>query len=415
MNILVVSQYFWPESFRINELASELSTRGHKVTVLTGQPNYPDGKVFPAYLENPAAFACLKGVTIVRVPLLPRGSGALRLFLNYLSFVVSACLLGPWRLRGQAFDVILTYQLSPVSVGIPSALMRRLKRASQVFWVLDLWPETLRAIGVIRSDRVLSAVGWGVRWIYRHCDMILAQSRSFMPNILRYAGNVPRIEYFPAWTDEIFSTGVSTAPAPEVPEAPGVFTVVFAGNVGEAQDFPAILDAAERLRARDDIRWLIVGDGRMAGWVRDEIVRRNLSARVLMVGRHPLERMPSFFFHGNALLVSLRSDPVFALTIPGKLQAYLGAGLPVLAMLDGEGARIVTEAGAGLVCRAGDGAALANNVAGLAAMTPSERQAMGEQGRRLSAKTFDRLTLINRLEGWLEELAAQRNQKRHST
>lgn len=408
MNILVVSQYFWPESFRINELASELSDRGHKVTVLTGLPNYPDGHVFPAYLEDPTAFACLEGIEIVRVPLVPRGNGALRLFLNYLSFVVSACLIGPWRLRGQAFDVILTFQLSPVTVGIPSALMRWLKGAPQAFWVLDLWPETLRAIGVIRSDRLLSTVGWGVGWIYRHCDLILAQSRSFIPNILRYVGNGLRIEYFPAWTDEVFSAGAPSAPAPEVPEAPGVFTVVFAGNVGQAQDFPAILDAAERLRTRDDIRWLIVGDGRMACWVRDQIVRRGLSSRVLMAGRHSLDRMPSFFAHGDALLVSLRADPIFALTIPGKLQAYLGTGLPVLAMLDGEGARIVAEAGAGLVCRAGDGAALAAHVVNLVAMTPSERQAMGERGRQLSAEAFNRLILINRLESWLEELASQR-------
>jgi glycosyltransferase involved in cell wall biosynthesis len=254
-----------------------------------------------------------------------------------------------------------------------------------------------------------------VAWIYRRCDLILAQSRSFIANIRHYAGNGPRIEYFPAWTDEVFGQEAQAMPAPEVPSAPGVFTVLFAGNVGEAQDFPAVLDAAERLRERDDIRWLIVGDGRMASWVREEIDRRDLRGRVVMVGRFPLERMPSFFAHADALLVSLRADPIFAMTIPGKIQTYLGAGLPVLAMLDGEGARIVAEAEAGLICAAGDGAALAANVIRLAGLEPADRHGMGESGRRMAMEAFDRRTLINRLEGWLIELVAVRRREERGT
>lgn len=415
MNILVVSQYFWPESFRINELAVELAERGHRVTVLTGYPNYPEGQVFPAFRQDPGAFDRIEEVRVVRVPLLPRGRGSLRLFLNYLSFVVSACTLGIWRLRGQTFDVILAFEPSPITVGIPSALMRWLKGAPQVFWVLDLWPETLRAVGALHSERLLLLVGRGVAWIYRRCDLILAQSRSFIANIRHYAGNGPRIEYFPAWTDEVFGQEAQAMPAPEVPSAPGVFTVLFAGNVGEAQDFPAVLDAAERLRERDDIRWLIVGDGRMASWVREEIDRRDLRGRVVMVGRFPLERMPSFFAHADALLVSLRADPIFAMTIPGKIQTYLGAGLPVLAMLDGEGARIVAEAEAGLICAAGDGAALAANVIRLAGLEPADRHGMGESGRRMAMEAFDRRTLINRLEGWLIELVAVRRREERGT
>jgi glycosyltransferase involved in cell wall biosynthesis len=251
-------------------------------------------------------------------------------------------------------------------------------------------------------------VGFGVGWIYRRCDLILAQSLSFIANISHYASERVRIEYFPAWTDEIFGQGLPVEPAVEIPSAPGVFTVLFAGNVGEAQDFPAILDAASLLRSHDDIRWVIVGDGRMAEWVRKEIRSRGLEDRVLMVGRHPLERMPAFFACADALLASLRADPIFALTIPGKIQSYLGAGLPLLVMLDGEGAQIVAAAQAGLVCAAGDSAALAAHVVNLARMDPSERRRMGEHGRRLSAEAFDRRTLINRLEGWLEELAARR-------
>lgn len=408
MNILVVSQYFWPESFRINELVADLVQRGHQVTVLTGLPNYPDGKVFAEFLANPSGFGNYHGAKVVRVPLMPRGRGSFRLLLNYFSFVVSACLMGAWKLRGQSFDVIFTFEPSPIFVGIPSAWLRWLKDAPQAFWVLDLWPETLKAVGVVRSDQLLALVGRVVGWIYRRCDLILAQSKSFVGQIAQHAPRDARIEYFPAWADDVFRTAIDAAPAPEVPAAPGVFTVLFAGNIGEAQDFPAILDAAERLRARDDIRWVIVGDGRMADWVRSQIEQRQLSERILMVGRHPLERMPAFFAHADALLVSLKDDPIFAMTIPGKMQAYFGAGLPVLAMLNGEGARIVVEVEAGLVSPAGNGAALADNVGRLAVMDAGARRRLGDNGRRLCDEQFDRITLMNRLESRLKDLAARR-------
>lgn len=410
MKILVVSQYFWPESFRINELVADLVQRGHQVTVLTGLPNYPDGKVFAEFRANPSGFGNYQGARVVRVPLMPRGRGSFRLLLNYFSFVVSACLVGAWKLRGQSFNVIFTFEPSPIFVGIPSAWLRWLKDAPQAFWVLDLWPETLKAVGVIRSDRLLALVGRVVGWIYRRCDLILAQSKSFVGQIARHAPRDARIEYFPAWADDVFRTAIDVAPAPEVPVAPGVFTVLFAGNIGEAQDFPTILDAAERLRAREDIRWVIVGDGRMSDWVRSQIKLRQLSERILMVGRHPLERMPAFFAHADTLLVSLKDDPIFAMTIPGKMQAYFGAGLPVLAMLNGEGAHIVVEVGAGLVSPAGDGVALAENVGRLAVMDAGARRRLGNNGRRLCDEHFDRITLMNRLEIWLQELAAQGRQ-----
>lgn len=407
MKILVVSQYFWPESFRINELCAELVQRGHEVTVLTGVPNYPDGEIFAEYREKPDDFRQYRGVRIVRVPLLPRGRGALRLLLNYASFVFGGCLFGAWRLKGKPFDVIFTFEPSPISVGIPAALMRFLKKAPHVFWVLDLWPDTLKAVGVVQSERLLAGVGAVVKWVYRRCDLILAQSRSFVGHIRRYAQQDTPVEYFPAWADDVFSDGASDGAAPEVPLAPQCFTVLFAGNIGEAQDFPAILDAAERLRERADIRWIVVGDGRMADWVRAQIVQRDLAARVQLVGRYPLDRMPSFFAHADALLVSLRDEPIFAMTIPGKLQAYLGAGIPVLAMLNGEGARIVEEADAGLVCAAGDGQGLAANVSRLAGIALEERRRLGDNGRRFCRQQFERMALMDRLEDRLVALAGQ--------
>ena len=404
MRILVVSQYFWPENFRVNDLVAEWMSRGHGVTVLTGLPNYPDGRVFPGFHADPLRFAEYAGAPVIRVPMLPRGEGGLQLALNYASFALSACLIGAWRLRGRKFDVIFVFEPSPVTVGLPAVLQRRLKRAPVAFWVLDQWPETLVAVGATRSKWVLSAVGRLVSFIYRRCDLLLAQSRSFIPQIRRYAGARPRVEYFPSWSDSTPPAG-HAAPAPEAPPLPGVFTVLFAGNIGDAQDFPAILDAAERIKDRTDIRWIIVGDGRRAEWVASEAQRRGLTERFILLGRFPLERMPSFFESADALLVSLRPDPIFAMTIPGKVQSYLAAGRPLLGMLDGEGAELLERGGAGLVCRAGDSAGLAANVARLADTPVDERAAMAARATELSANEFDRDRLMGRLDGWLGELS----------
>lgn len=371
--------------------------------VLTGWPNYPEGKIYSAFCRNPEDFDEYEGARIVRVPMLPRGNGSIRLVLNYLSFAISGSLWGLWRLRESKFDAIFAFEPSPITVGIPAVTIRAFKKAPLVFWVLDLWPETLEALGVVRSRAALQLIGRLVASIYRRCDLILAQSKRFVPAIVRYAGTGARIEYFPSWAEPLFETE-SALPALEVPLKLGCFTVLFAGNVGEAQDFPAILNAAEILKDHPGVRWLIVGDGRMAGWVSGEIERRGLQASVLMLGRYPVERMPSFFKHADVLLVSLKDDPIFAMTIPGKLQAYLAAGIPVLAMLNGEGAEVVRNAGAGMTCPAGDHRALAEAVLLLSTMSLVERRTMGMNGAALSREEFGREILIDRLEAWLNSL-----------
>jgi colanic acid biosynthesis glycosyl transferase WcaI len=405
MRLLIVTQYFWPEDFRINDLATELSRRGHEITVLTGLPNYPDGRIFAAFRSNPRHYDRLEGVRIVRVPLIARGKGGIRLIANYMSFAVSACLFGFWKLRGHKFDAIFAYEPSPITVGIPAAFMRGMKNAPMALWVLDLWPETLRALGVVRAPSMLAAVGRLVSAIYDRCDLILAQSRSFVPQIeARCTRPTRRVEYFPSWAESIFdSDGESNAS--ELPAKDGKFDIMFAGNIGDAQDFPAILAAAERLKGHPRIRWLIVGGGRAADWVSGEIVRRGLQAGMLMLGRHPTARMPAFYRRADALLVTLKDEPIFAMTIPGKLQTYLVAGLPILGMLNGEGARAIEAAGAGLVCAAGDDEALSAGVLAMAAMTSEERRLMGACGRAYGRAEFGRETLMDRLENRLTNLA----------
>jgi glycosyltransferase involved in cell wall biosynthesis len=352
--------------------------------------------VFKEYRQKPKAFENYSGARVFRIPMIARGNGAVRLFLNYLSFVFGACLYGPWSLRGQPVDVIFVFEPSPVTVGLPAILLGRIKRAPVVFWVLDLWPETLAATGVVRSSMVLGWVGHLVRFIYERCTLVLGQSRSFLPKIAKYCSDAKKIRYFPSWAEEIFNEA-DLVPAAEVPVQRGIFNVLFAGNIGEAQDLPAVLSAAESLRYNNSIRWLIVGDGRRSFWLHEEVARRGLQINVLLLGRFPLERMPSFYAHADALLVSLKKDPVFSLTIPGKVQSYLMAGVPILGMLDGEGAQVITDANAGLVCAAGNSGGLASAVLEMFAMSVDQRKQLGLNGRDFSRKEFGRGLLMDQL------------------
>jgi len=406
VKILVVSQYFWPENFRVNDLVQELAQRGHEITVLTGYPNYPDGEVFEDFRNVPSAFSQFAGAKVYRVPLMARGKNILRLALNYMSFMLSASVLGPLFLRGRRFDVVFVFQLSPATVGIPAVVLGKLKKAPVVLLVLDLWPESLAAVGAVKSRLFLTVIGQLVRFIYNRCELVLGQSKGSLGGIAKYCDDASKIRYFPSWAEEVFNyDGVQLAP--EVPAQDGSFTLLFAGNIGEAQDFPAVLDAVERLKDNPTIRWLIVGDGRMADWLREEIKYRGLEKRFLLLGRFPFARMPSFYAHADALLVSLKANPVFSLTIPGKVQSYLMAQKPLVGMIDGEGANVIREAHAGLVCSPGDSFGLAQAVEKLAAMSETERLILGRNGRAYANQEFDRSALIDRLEGWFGEIVSR--------
>ncbi len=407
MRILIVTQYFWPENFRINDLALGLKEKGHDVIVLTGMPNYPGGRFFPGYGFFKKKVEHYHGVEILRVPLLPRGrSRGARLALNYFSFAFLASMLAPFYCRGK-FDVIFVFQTSPVTVGIPAIVLKKLKGIPIQFWVLDLWPESLSATGTIKSPTILGLVSVLVRFIYHQCDQILVSSRGFIPGIKHMAGEDRSICYFPNWAEELYRPMTQDKEF-EIKGIPDGFRIMFAGNIGAAQDFGTILSAAEKLKDNAELHWLILGDGRMSGWVRKEIQIRGLTANVHMLGRHPPETMPLYFSMADAMLVSLKSDPIFSLTIPGKIQSYLASGKPIIAALDGEGGSIVTESGAGLVCPPENPEALAEAVMNLYRTPIVEREKMGMKGRIYSMAHFERTMLIERIEGWMKELSKKK-------
>lgn len=413
LRVLVVSQYFWPENMRINNLVEGFVAKGHDVTVLTGFPNYPEGKKFADYKNDPEKFSEYCGAEIIRVPMLARGKNSLSLALNYLSFFVSASVIGPWLLRGKKFDSIFVYAVSPIMAAIPALVLGWLKKSPVFVWVLDLWPETLSAVGIIRNPRLLSLVGTMVSFIYNRTDYLLMQSRSFDDNVRKYCTKPvsdERLVYFPSWAEDDFSAGASEA-SDLIEADDSVFTVVFAGNIGEAQDFPAILKAAEIVGNDIAVRWVIVGDGRMSEWLRDEVAARGLT-NILLLGRHSLEKMPPLFAKADALLVSLKTNEVFEKTIPGKVQAYLASGRPVIAMIDGEAARVVSESGAGMACSSGDSVALADIVRTMAKLDPAQREEMGTAGNAFYTSNFSKDRLFDRLETLFRTATLRRKEKR---
>ena len=399
LRILVVTQYFWPENMRINDLVRDFTEKGHSVTVLTGLPNYPEGEVYKDYLSAPERFSAYSSAEIFRVPMVARGKRSISLVLNYLSFFTSASTIGAYKLRGKQFDAVFVYAVSPIMAAIPALFIGRLKKAPVFVWVLDLWPETLRAVGVLKHPALLSMVGKMVSWIYNRTDYLLLQSHGFFDNVKRYCTrNIApeRLVYFPSWAEDDFSSS-SPQDSRLLERDNTVFTVIFAGNLGEAQDLPAVLDAAANLQGKVAVRWVIVGDGRMSEWVDQQVQSRGLN-NVLLLGRHPLEEMPALFANADALLVSLKTNDVFEKTIPGKVQAYLASGRPLLGMINGEAARVIAESGAGLTCASGDASGLADITLALANTDAMELKAMGQAGHQYYLRNYSKSLLLSRLE-----------------
>jgi glycosyltransferase involved in cell wall biosynthesis len=243
-----------------------------------------------------------------------------------------------------------------------------------------------------------------VRFIHGQCDKILVSSRGFVQSITQTGGYDHEIIYFPNWVEPEYLIDKAGGTFEALPVLPQGFCVMFAGNIGVAQDFPTILAAAELLASFTDIHWVILGDGRMAEWVKEQVQQRNLGKQFHMLGRYPAEAMPKFFAQADALLMTLRREPIFALTVPGKLQSYMACGKPIVAGLDGEGGKLVEESGAGLSCPAESPNELAGRVLELYKMSSSARNEFGEQGIRYCKEHFDRSKLFDKLETMMAEL-----------
>ncbi len=397
MNLLVVSQYFYPENFRINEVVASLVEKGINVDVLTGNPNYPTGKVYANFRWWLCSNQTWRGANVVRTPLIPRGKGsALWLVLNYFSFVLFATICGAWMLRRRKYDVIFVYAPSPILQAIPAIALAYLKKCGVVLWVQDLWPESLEATGHIKSRMLLRLIGRLVGWIYKNVDLILAQSHAFIPEIARRATGV-QILHYPNSVESFFAN----KPDLEIVIPEGLlwndgFTVLFAGNIGQAQAVEVIVDAAKQLIHWPQIHFLILGTGSRWEWMNQQIKINKLN-NVRMGGQLPGYMMPNFMQTSDALLVTLADETIFNYTVPNKVQAYLASGRPVIACLNGEGARIIREAKAGMTAPACDANALVDCILQLYRMSEAERQKLGENGRNYFHKHYEHDNLIDEL------------------
>lgn len=402
MRLLVVTEHYWPEQFRITDLAEGIRAKGHAVDVLTGMPNYPQGRLFDGYGVSGPYCEEHGGVRLGRVPIIPRGRGrSWELAMNYVSFVASASLRLLSR-RRRPWDVVLVYQPSPVTTAIPALLQRAIAGIPVAIWVQDLWPESISSTGMVRNPWLVSLVGRLSDFIYRRCDRVIGQSRSFVDRLAKAGVARERLEYLPNWAEGLYQP----APAPRAPqdEWERGFTVMFAGNLGRVQALDTVLDAATQVRDDPDVHWVILGEGALRGWMEEEARRRDLG-RVHFLSRRPAADMPAFFARAGTMLVSLKADESLAMTIPAKVQSYLACGRPILASLDGEGARVVQESGAGFASPAGDAKGLAENVRRMKRLSLEEREELGTAGREYYLREFDRKLCLDKAERILTELA----------
>lgn len=386
MRVLVWTQYFWPENFHINHVVEELQAQGVHVTVLTGKPNYPEGKIYEGYRALGVQTEYYEGVEVIRVPLRARGKNSGKgMALNYLSFIVSGYLFAPWVLRGRKFDVVFVYAPSPLLQALPAVFVSFIKRAPLVVWVQDIWPETLLATGFVNNKLILKLVEYVVRYIYKFSDLILIQSEGFRSSVKRLTKKWAKIRLLPNSAKELVRTTPPTST--KLYEVTRHFSVVFGGNVGVAQSCMTIVEAAHLLQDYVAIKFFIVGSGSMADAVAQKIQDLGVT-NIELLGRISPEEVSDIYAVSSVLLVTLKADAALSATIPSKVQSYLAAGKPVIASCNGAAAQVILDAQAGLNSSAEDPVLLAEAVLELYQSDPARLAAMGRNGREFFLKHY---------------------------
>ena len=393
MRILLLSQWFPPEPQRLlADLVIGLQSLGHEVTVLTGFPNFPTGKIYPGYRQHLYQRECLEGMSVIRLPLYPDHShSALKRILSIFSFSLSASLLGPF--LAPKVDAIYVIH-PPATIGLAAWLLSRLRRAPFVYEIQDMWPESLQATGMLRRKWMLWLVNALTNWCYRRAAAIRVLSPGFRENLIGKGVPPEKIHFVSNWIDTDFYHPLE--PDSDFAATHGLadrFNVLFAGMIGPAQALDVVLDAAERLRDLPNVQFVLVGDGNDQPRLKKEAQERGL-VNVKFLGRFQESEMGKFFAVSDVLLVHLRNDPLFGITIPHKIYTYMAVGKPILAALSGDPAEVVVSEKAGIACPSGDPAALADAVRRLRALPPAELREMGGRGRQAACNKYHRNVLV---------------------
>jgi glycosyltransferase involved in cell wall biosynthesis len=376
------------------------------VTSITGFPNYPQGKIYPGYHQRPWQKESIDGVSIVRLPLYPDHSrSSLCRTLNYASFAASASILGP--ILCDSADVMWVYH-PPLTVGLPAWWIGLTRSVPFVYEIQDIWPETLAATGMVSSDWILRWLGTVAQFVYRRAAAITVISPGFKENLRGKGVPAEKIHVIPNWAhEEIYRPVPYDHSLAELYGMRGRFNIVYGGNLGAAQAMHSVLAAARQLSDIPDIQFVLIGDGVDENALKRQVAEQGIE-NVRFVSRQPAERMPHFYALADVLLVHLKRDPLFEITIPGKTTAYLACGRPVLCAVAGEAANVVREAGAGLVCPPEEPKALAQVVREFYEMPVEQREAMGHSGRQAFLSHYSQDKLVDRYEELLTEVAFQR-------
>jgi len=404
MRILIVTQYIYPENFKSNELAFELVKRGHLVDVLTGIPNYPEGFYFDGYGLFKKRIEIKDGVTFYRCIQTPRGRKAsgLGLACNYLSFVFFATLwilfYFAWKKR---YDAIITHEPSPITQLIPAIILGKIRKVPVYSWIMDIWPDAIKNSVSDNIYRIIYPVLNRVtEWTYRNSHKLLITSKGFEDLICRINDYHNKIIYYPNWSVDM-SVLKTDFQAPEMPKG---FRIMLAGNLGESQNLDAIGECIKLLHDIKEVKWIFVGDGSWKNWLEKFIKDNGLDDVAFTLGRYPGETMPAFFQKANAMLVTLRGGFIdLDMTVPARLQSYMSAGRPVLAMIGKGGADLINESDCGYAVAPSDYQALADVIRNKVLTDKEEFEKKGMNGRLFYEENFMLDDCITHIENILND------------
>ena len=404
MRILIVTQYFWPEEFRVNDIVKYFLKKDYQVDVLTGLPNYPDKQVYSEYKKNTKKYNKYIGANIIRVPIILRGSGTpLKLFLNYLSFVLSAIIIGSYKIRKKNYDIIFTFATSPITVALPAIFYSFIKNTPHILWVLDIWPDILRELKIIKSKFLIKFLRIIVNFIYKNVDVILAQSKGFKQIISQNVEDASKIFYFPAWSENLSGYDNKDDILPDLNKYKNQFNIVFTGNIGEAQNFENIIAAADFIKDEKNLNWLIIGTGRKVFEYSKLIKKKNIN-NFIFFGHRPIEQIQIFHNLASILLISLAGDKFLSTTIPGKFQTYLGSNKFILGFLKGSAAELIKDSKTGIVIDPNSPKELANSIIHLK-RNPKILQdvILNSYGKKYLEKNFNKELILLELEHYFKK------------
>lgn len=396
-HILVVSQYFYPETFRINDMCQEWVKRGYKVTVVTGIPNYPMGKTFEGYGLTKKRHEIWNGIEIYRILIIPRGLSKIGMILNYISFMVSGMLAG--KIKKIKADLVFSFEVSPmtqVMVGISFA--KKLK-VPHYLYIQDLWPENVITVTGISNPMIIKPIDKMVDYIYKNVDEIFVTSPSFVDVICERKVKVNRkkVHYWPQYAEEFYQPCEKKVVA-EIGEDDN-FKIIFTGNIGTAQGLDILPKTAELLK-NENVKFVMVGDGRYMDEFNKEVEKRNVSENFIMVPRQPAERIPELLCACDAAFLSFQNAPLWAKTIPAKLQSYMACGMPIIASAQGETKRVIEEANCGVCSAIGDAEGLSEKIK---EMMKADLYKMGKRSREYFEKNFDKKMLMDQMDEFLDK------------